>query len=625
MFRPRRDAGASAPPPTATSNDAIAVTYDDGAGALVVAAFGAGDGDATDARALLSSCRFSLSQTSSSLAAGVREWLREIGGAENFARLILPVEDFSERTRVFPLEDEERALPHDGLAAAVVSAADGDARDAQGNSIFERPIDTLACDIARLPDGDISFTAAPRDSVERVVNRLGNTFARSSHEFVVETRLRAALRYWLLAERGQARGALTAFFLVNSKGSTIGLWSAERGLFKEDGEEFVLDDAGPSFVGLDLGGDITESLLGPGEDFAPAGGADALKRAALTHAVEFAVSKLAKKLTPAKLEEYGFAPESQVQIVWAASPELASFVASQMGALEHPPAHSGATAFRCVHLRAALEEAVTQGLLLGSVYEQPVPAINLSGNLRDRARDYEVTALSVVTAQESRSRTAAALAVVAPFAVVLAVLAASLFFEFGVGIRLASREAAAKREAARLKPLADKRQGFVNTFTWMQSYVQQIIELRKRQGAAIGLYADLNARFPVADDPTFYASQVKLDPGGALELKGFTKRKEALTALVNSMESATSVYANVKFEIAEGTQPGASPPPGVQLPPSAVAQAGSLAPGVISWTITAMYKPLADAGQQKAAPASAANRANVPPMTAKNTAGGAAQ
>lgn len=618
MSKPSRGSGTTARPDNNSPSD-FAATYDDGSRELVVAFFGSGEGVNSDPRDLLYTRRFTLTQTTSSLRAAVREWAREVGASDEPAYLFCPLEDFSERTRAFPLEAEERELPLDGLAAVVVAASDGNAVDTQGLPIFDKPVDQVACDIAPLPDGDISLTEAARDALDRTLNRLSNTFA-SAGEFMdyrVETRLRAALRYWLLVEEArdasEGRGEkLVAFVVVGGKGSSIGLWSASRGLFKEDGENFVFDDAPTPHTSFAASDHIGDVLLGPGEDAAPHVNFEEVRRAALEQAVEFSVGKLARKLTAAKLEEYGFAGVSNVEIVWAASPEVADCVAAQMEALVESRARAAAgdsPALRSCPLRVPLEEAVTNGLLLGPVYPQAIPPINLLTDLRSRAARYKETLQRRDTAAESRSRTAATLAVVAPFVVAVAVVFASYLDVTRAAAQSAARRDAAAREAARLKPLAAARQSYVGTFNWMQSYVQQIIDLRKRQGAAISLYADLDSRFPLADDQTFYVSQVRLDPKGALELKGYTKRKEALTAFVNSMESAGDVYSNVQFDIAEGTQPGAAPPPGVQLPPTAGPSGNTLAPGVITWTITALYKPLADAAakgaQQQPPPAMA--------------------
>lgn len=606
-------------PPSSPSNS-LAAVFANATQTVVISAFSADLDASTDPRDLIHARRFAL--TNEGVVAdpqAIIHWLSDLGVSLPPSQFLTTPDGFTERTRAFPVEPEEQGLEPDGLAAAVCAASDAKAFDRKGQMIFEQPVDEMACDFAALLDGDLALTDVSRPSLMGAVQRLqscviyplsGHTESDTSGAALrVETRLRAALRYWrLIEDSGEHRSgdSLTAFFIITEEGTVDGFWTSSLGLFKEYGEEFYFDDAPVGIPQFADHSDLT-SVLDDRDSFMDVPEADPanLHRAALTQAIQFAVSKLEKKIAPGKLQEYG--AQSVDEIIFVAStPSVAAIAAEQLALLEE-------SGLRVTQLRVPLEEAVAQGLLLGSVDAEAVPPINLTTSLRARARAYEENINSISTAVLSQSRTRVAIYALAPFVVALAFLLISWLDVTRNANAIAERRKVVNQEAARLKPIAQAREKFVNTFNWMQSYVQQIIDLRKRQGTAISLYADLDARWPLADDSTFFSSQLKLSSSGALELTGYTKRKDALTALVNSMENAASIYAGVNYDIQEGTPAltAAQPPPGINLP-----VAGNTLPaGVIKWTIKALYKPLAPASPQGGNPAQAPQGTVAPAST----------
>lgn len=612
-FKSRR-AGDTAP--ASPSND-LAFVFDNGRKEVVCAAFSAGLDVNADARDLIHSMRFPLDERSPALVEQLTAWLARLDVKLQPSNIIFAPEDYSERTRSFPLEAEERDASGDALAAIIVEAADTGATDTKGQPFFEAPIDALACDYVRMPNSnDLSITEMTRAALDTTLHQVETelvaplsdqlSYSYPPESLYAEPRLMAVLRYWRMLGTASSSAPkedhLTAIFVVSGEGAAIGFWNIKRGLFKGDGENFVFDDvptAAPTqnnayLEHTDLS--VVLSMEDEGERLSPMERAAAIRQAALVHAIEFAVSKLDKKLTTAKLEEYGVLGVQEV--IFAASPDVYSIVEEQLERIL--PA-----GLACRALPLPLEEAVAQGLLLGSVDDATVPPINLLTKLRARAQSILQANITVTSAALARGRTWAALAVLIPFIVMLGVVLTSWMDESRIGLNLLQRKTAAEQEAARLRPVSQARQTYVNTFNWMQSYVQQIIDLRNRQGTAIGLYADLDARWPLSEDSTFYTSTVKLGTTGGLEMTGFTKRKDALTALVNSMDSASSVYGNVTYDIQEGspTTAAAAPPPGISLPTVA---GNNLPPGVLKWTIRALYVPLATASAKPAGGGAAA-------------------
>jgi len=203
-------------------------------------------------------------------------------------------------------------------------------------------------------------------------------------------------------------------------------------------------------------------------------------------------------------------------------------------------------------------------------------------------------------AQKRRNRAIFSL-VAAPIAVagvLLAIVTGLIFSSVYNGIR----ETQADRRTQELKPALDRRLSYEANLKWYQEFIKQVSRLRKQQPVGIGLLYQLNSNYPFAVDQSFYVSDMKLQPTGDIEMKGFARSKDAVASFLKALEfaggpeSGSRLFSNLAYEVQEGA-PEQAVTAGQNTLPS---MAGSLLasrtakPGVIVWSIKGNYLPVAE-------------------------------
>jgi hypothetical protein len=162
------------------------------------------------------------------------------------------------------------------------------------------------------------------------------------------------------------------------------------------------------------------------------------------------------------------------------------------------------------------------------------------------------------------------------------------------------RDARASARTEELKPALDRRNSYEANLKWYQEFIKQVSRLRKQQPVGIGLLYQLNSSYPFSVDNSFYISDMKLMPTGAVEMKGYARNKDAVATFLKSLEfaggpeSGSRLFGNLAYEVQEGApQPvAASGQTAVPTMSGSIIQAGQIRPGVIVWSIKGNYVPM---------------------------------
>jgi hypothetical protein len=506
------------------------------------------------------------------------------------------IPEFSERTRILALDGDRLALDDRSLAEWLITAEQQVVLGTDNHPLFETSLDDTASVIRRLPNGLIAMTEVPRAHVlaarERVRGLLGDRI--SSHlNVTIETPVRTAVRYFLTAvpagERVQRPGKeseVTAFMLIGQAGFRFGLWSPSAGLFSEYGflaPKSIAQQAQRSVVGA-----VRTAPSPDSQD--------------LEAYVRNAFEQLSLQLSKEKLEQLQLT--GYTQVVWASERELADTI--EPIAKEHA-SNSG---IDLIHLDPPIDETIIGGLLLGSfafgdtraIGATVVPTVDLARDLlvlADTEQDQRRFTEEMFAQQR---RNSAIFTLLAPPVIATALLMAILVSLLLSSVFTGFRDAQATARTAELKPALDRRNSYEANLKWYQEFIRQVSRLRKQQPVGIGLLYNLNSNYPFTIDPSFYVSDMKLQPTGAVEMKGFARNKDAVASFLKSLEfaggaeSGSRLFSNLAYEVQEG-------PPEVVMPAgqnagSMPVMSGSLlaanraAPGVIVWTIRGNYLPV---------------------------------
>lgn len=532
------------------------------------------------------------------------------------------ISEFSERTRILALDGDRLALSDEDLVKWLITAEQQVSLGTDNHPLFETSLDDTACVIRRLPNGLVAMTEVPRAHVisarERLRSLIGDRIA-SFVDACIETPVRATARYFLaavkegeLVQRAGKEAEVTAFILISRAGFRFGLWSPAAGLFSEYG--FMAPK------------EVSQTV-----DASPAVGFQTLPSApiqneqSLVSYVRQAFDQLELQLSKEKLEQLQLA--GYTQVVWASDPDLAKIISPVAAE------HASQTGIQVFHLDAALNEAVVGGSLLGSFAFGDTSAFGAAVLPQaDLGRDLLVIANTEqdqiryseeMFAQRRRNRAIFNLlaAPIAVTAVMLAIVAGLILSEVFTGIRDAQAEA----KTQQLKPALDMRTSIEANLKWYQEFVKQVSQLRKQQPAGIGLLYQLNSDYPFSVDPSFYISEMKLLPTGAVEMKGYAKNKDAVAAFLKSLEfaggpeSGSRMFGDLAYEVQEGApQPvaatGQAPLPTMS---GSLISSNQLRPGVISWSIKGTYVPVQAFAPPPPAKPGAAPPAQQPAATPK--------
>jgi hypothetical protein len=499
------------------------------------------------------------------------------------------VSDFSERTRILALDGERLSFGDDELAEWLVTAEQNMVIGTDNHPIFETALEDTASAIGRLPNGQVAMTEVPRFQVELARDRMRPFVGAATRQpnLIVETPVRCAARYFLTALRegdatlhGGKEKEVTAFLLISRGGFSFGLWSPLTGLFHEY-----------SFIApKDLDTAATRSKQ-------PAGKADGGKVEAY---IRRAFEQLIMQLSPERIEQLQL--ENYSQIVWAAELGMAEQIAPV--AAEYAE-KSGLTLFQ---IPVPVDEAVAGGLLFGSFSfgdSEPegarrMPPVNLARDLMVQADTEQSERRQQELAVAAKRKSRAVFTILAAPVIAAALLCAYAANLARENIALAFRESSADARTEELKPALDRRRSYEANLQWYQEFVTQVSGLRKQQPVGIGLLYQLDSNYPLTLDPAFYVSDLKLDPKGAMEMRGLARNKDAIAAFLKSLEfaggaeSGSRLFANLAYEVQEGSpiQAAAGRPPLPAMSGSTLT-GSAVAPGVISWSMKGSFLPLA--------------------------------
>ena len=523
------------------------------------------------------------------LRRGVQTGAIAVSQQTNF---LTQIPEFSERTRILALAGDQLALSDDDLARWLISAEQQVLVGTDNHPLFETSLDDTACVIRRLPNGLVAMTEVPRAHVlaarERLRTILGDRVA-SYVSTCIETPIRTIARYFLtavkegeLVRRAGKESEVTAFVLIGTAGFRFGLWSPAAGLFSEYG-----------FI-------APKEISRASEKTPDDGRIEAYARQAFEQ-LELQLSK--EKLEQLQLSGYA-------QVVWVAEPSISNTIAPVAAE------HATQTGIQAFHLDTSVDEAVVAGLLLGSFAfgdSTPFGASMLpQANL---ARDLLVLADTEANQRRfseeiyaKRRRGRAVFTMLAPpiamVAILLAMLAGLLLSQLFTTVR----DARADAKTLELKPALDRRNSYEANLKWYQEFIKQVSRLRKQQPAGISLLYQLNSDYPFAVDPSFYVSDMKLLPTGAVEMKGYARNKDAVASFLKSLEfaggpeSGSRLFANLAYEVQEGAPQVVAATGQTQLPTMAGSTLGTnqIRPGVIVWSIKGTYLPAQEFAPQPA-------------------------
>ena len=503
------------------------------------------------------------------------------------------IPEFSERTRILALDRDRLALDDRSLLEWLITAEQQVVLGIDNHPLFETSLDDTACVIRRLPNGLVAMTEVPRAHVlaarERVRTLLGDRVA-SQVDLTIETPVRSAARYFLtaikegeLVQRAGKESEVTAFILIGHSGFRFGLWSPAAGLFSEHG--FLAPK------------DIAQAA--PGGRFPDAAKRDDVD-ARLESYVREAFDQLSLQLSKEKLEQLQLS--GYAQVVWASEPGLSATI-PQIAA-----EHASTTGIQVFHLAAPMDEAMVGGLLLGSFAfgdASPVGAAILPQ--ADLARDLLVLADTEqdhrrlgeeLLVQQRRNR--AIFTLLAGPTVVTAILLAMIGGLIFTGIVTGIRDAQASARTQELKPALDRRNSYEANLKWYQEFIKQVSRLRRQQPVGIGMLYQLNSNYPYTVDPSFFISEMKLLPTGAVEMRGYARNKDAVASFLKSLEfaggpeSGSRLFGNLAYEVQESAPvaPLVAGQTSVPTMAGSALQANQARPGIIVWSMKGNYIPM---------------------------------
>jgi hypothetical protein len=416
----------------------------------------------------------------------------------------------------------------------------------------------------------------------------------------VETPLRSVIRYFLTAlrEGGDAlhpgkETEVTAFLLISEAGFSYGLWSPRAGLFSEYGF-LAPTEVSQTQAGRDrfaFAGAVQPQSIVTQEENGQGGSLEAYIRKA--------IDQLLLQLSPDTLERLELT--SYAQIVWACDTRLTQTIAPIVSE------YSSSTGLGFFHIDAPVDEAEAGGLLFGSFTfgearvtgADILPPVNLARDilvLADR-EEIERRFAEEELAYDRRTRAVFTLlaAPVMALAVLLAIIAVQLFSE----VTTMFRDSRASAKTTELKPALDRRNSYEANLKWYQEFIKQVSALRKQQPVGTGLLYELNSNYPTNIDPSFYVSDMKLNPNGSLEMKGLAKSKDAVISFAKALEfaggpeSGSRLFSNLAYEVQENVAANPTAQAQAKLPTmtGSALSVNQAPPGVISWSIKVDYVP----------------------------------
>lgn len=497
---------------------------------------------------------------------------------------------FHESTRLLKLDDDALALNADQLPGYLLAAVNSNSPGVDGKPILGDNVDfnEKSYSVFRVKDGTVAVTEIPRLDLTEAVGRivdfssintdLDASFAPSVN-LQIETPARAVARFYFDTTAGQnaEHDAATAFLLITPQGYQIALYSPLAADLVSEIAELYEKGADDSLLFVPESYSGTE-LTDENED--------------LKDKIKHAISELQTQYQD--LSRFGLAKIAKV--VWVASGEMQSHFYE---VLDDPQT---VLDFQPFALGVSYEEAIAGGLLLSCDDLTAIQPVNLMRDLATLSNEEEIEQINEQAGREASRRSYAVFALVAPFLFVVSMSIALFIDTYRTSSALAEREKVAATEKTELDPTLKLWNSYIERYKFYDDFTKQIIKFRTSQDRAITLFSELDSRYPLAVDPAFYVSELKLTADGSLEIKGMGRDEAAFTNFFRSLESSKIVkddkYEKTFNALTFDLQQGAA-----KSPTDAVGQ--GVAPGVIVWNVKGIFAPLVAAPAQPNQPAGA--------------------
>ena len=495
-------------------------------------------------------------------------------------RVFIAPNGFNFRTKLLALLPETADLSDVDLAAYLIHSEQTGATLADGKMLLQnQTLEQQVAQITRLPNDAVALTEMPRPELTTVINKLSEMYVpigmtddkrealtERIPPIVAETSLRAAFRAYLVESRPVDNNLITVFVMATENGFAFGFWNASWGLFNELGEsmpeEFSTDEL--IFDSEDAAEIRNNSLAGffkyalenafrSANDMVVEKGFGGIER------IVFAVPLYCLKLSETIVEEFKESERVEVMLV----PE-------------------------------EIENQILRGLLYSQIEINPLAEANLSRDLYVRLIDNSIAEEQQKKQRQAEKTRRALTALFVPAFLLAGFIFGSLLYQFVASVTLSSRNTAADREAARLKPVLDARNSYIPNFSYRESYINQTLGKKDQQTIAISFLPEVDKKYTLAStDRNFSLSNIKLENTGLFEMKGIAVNEDMVTNFVRGLEFAASekdekrIFSNLTFEVRRGTKEKQSVNPNFK---SAFA---AIPPGSIGWLIKGSYAPLA--------------------------------
>ncbi len=529
--------------------------------------------------------------------------------------------EYSERTRILALDGERLSLTDDELLDWLMNAEREMLLGTDNHPVFETSLEETACSIRRLPNGQISMTEVPRPHVESLgqkIRSLTGERPNSRIRLTVETPIRCAARYFLTATkegretlRPGKESEVTAFMVVTSSGYSLGLWSPQVGLFSE--YAFLAPD--------EVRRQIRSRKQAEFGVFESSGSGTGMSEPVVQAYLKQTFDQLLLQMSADKLENLQLS--NYAEVVWATERGFSGITAPVAAAYETK------TGLEFVTLDVPVDEAVAGGLLLGSyAFGDPsvagaenLPPINLAHDILAAAGTEEMERHREDEARAQSRRSQAAMTLFAAPVIVAACILALIANLVVSNLTTAWRESRADAKTVELKPALERRRSYEANLKWYQEFITEVSQLRRQQPIGIGLLYQLNANYPFAVDPAFFVSDMKLTPVGEVEMRGLSRNKDAVASFLKALEfaggdqSGSRLFSDLAYEVQETAPVAVAGQPKLPaLAGTTLTGSGSVAPGVVVWSMRGKYLPLVEFAPKP--PATAAPGAPKPPAPA---------
>lgn len=467
------------------------------------------------------------------------EWVQSLGGAitSDTEYLVSPI-SFSQRLRhVKPQEDISDFNEADRLAY-FLEILRSRGVDSSGEPIFENNGELTAY-VPLRHENHFFIASANREDIYKTARVIvdsqvpGDLPEDLQIKLSVESAGRAALRSYLIENPAAAQNPFI-LFLLTPEGMSLAAYLPGIGIVDEYAEEFIKPDNSQSDDREAVADEYLQQLF---EDF-------------VVHTVSQIVMRYGDGNKTPILESLRI---SSIKTV------VCSVPASIANLLPDFCEEAIADGFEFTNFNRQPESAIVAGLIQADDHRAQIEYVNFLQDLTGFAvqLDEEKQNEQIINLRQSRERVQRL--IIAPFLVAAAIMLGigiNIFRDSMMLTRSAEHEEA---RAKQLKPQTDLRLSYVKNYDWYKRSLDQMERLRERQAAAISLLDNLNSRFPVELDSSFAIAEMKLEPNGALAIKGSSKTEDASTAFVRSLEYAphpakagAKMFEGLSFDVRRG-------------------------------------------------------------------------